>query len=549
MSSDPRVARQDVAGAPGDRRSGRRASRPAARPAATMISAITASLTQREQLVLGADVVVQRHRAGVELGGETAHRQGVEALGVGDPQGGLGDLVAGEPGPPGGRLGPRPQVEASRQALRQSSRCWDAPSAASLAAACSAAGLLGAGRRYRRALRSTLSAMASPWSRRRLRRPPDGRPLPFVQCTANVVRTMYDTLVQPTSKPAAVGGRRGRRNEPPLIAGAAHGGVVATGLGKRFGDLWALRDLDLDVAPGTVLGLLGHNGAGKTTAIRILTTLSTPTEGTATVGRPRRRRATRRWSAAHRRRRPAGHRRRAARRPRSTSRWSAGCTTCAPRPAARADELLERFDLADAGDRLVKNFSGGMRRRLDLAASLVATPAGAVPRRADHRARPAQPQRPVGDAARPRRATAPPSILTTQYLEEADRLADDIVVLDHGVTVAHGTPDELKARIGDDRIDVTVTAADELAPAAAALGAGSPPATPTSTASSCASRPRPATSVGVIDVVRALDDERDRRRRHRPSPGHPRRRLPHPHRPVEHRRIDRRHHATRRCAA
>ena len=183
----------------------------------------------------------------------------------------------------------------------------------------------------------------------------------------------------------------------------ARGGVAAPeGLGKQFGDLWALRDLDLDVAPGTVLGLLGHNGAGKTTAIRILTTLSAPTEGRrpspASTSSPRRTRCAARIGVA------------------AQQATVDGLLTAAlnlvmvgrlhhlsKRAArARADELLERFDLADAGDRLVKTFSGGMRRRLDLAASLVAVPRGAVPRRAHHRARPAQPQRPLGDAARPR---------------------------------------------------------------------------------------------------------------------------------------------------
>ena len=95
---------------------------------------------------------------------------------------------------------------------------------------------------------------------------------------------MYDTLVQPTTKPAAGQPVERGGTSRPLAAGAPHDGVVATGLGKRYGELWAVRHLDLDVAPGTVLGLLGHNGAGKTTAIRMLTTLSTPTEGAATVG-------------------------------------------------------------------------------------------------------------------------------------------------------------------------------------------------------------------------------------------------------------------------
>src|SRR4051794_38370587 len=152
------------------------------------------------------------------------------------------------------------------------------------------------------------------------------------------------------------------------------GGIVAEGLGKRFGDLWALRELDLDVPAGTVLGLLGHNGAGKTTAVRILTTLAVPTTGRAQV---------------------AGH---DVVGDADDVRASVGLAAQAatvdglltarrnlelvgrlyhlPRAVARrrADELLEQLDLADAADRLVKTFSGGMRRRLDLAATLVAAP-------------------------------------------------------------------------------------------------------------------------------------------------------------------------------
>jgi ABC-type lipopolysaccharide export system ATPase subunit len=152
------------------------------------------------------------------------------------------------------------------------------------------------------------------------------------------------------------------------------GGVTTRDLGKRFGDLWALRGLDLDVAPGTVLGLLGHNGAGKTTAIRILTTLSVPTTGAAFVAGA---------DVVHE---PAVVRRRvgvAAQQATVDGLMTAHSNLVMvgrlhhlskPHARARASELLERLDLADVSTRLVKTFSGGMRRRLDLAASLVAAP-------------------------------------------------------------------------------------------------------------------------------------------------------------------------------
>ncbi len=239
------------------------------------------------------------------------------------------------------------------------------------------------------------------------------------------------------------------------------GGVTARDLGKRFGDLWALRGLDLDVAPGTVLGLLGHNGAGKTTAIRILTTLSVPTTGTASVagadvvaqpGLVRRRIGVAAQQAtvdglltAHANLVMVG-------------RFHHMNKADARR---RADELLERLDLADASTRLVKTFSGGMRRRLDLAASLVAAPqvlfldeptTGLDPRSRND----------LWDLLRGLVRDGTTVVLTTQYLEEADRLADDIVVLDHGRSVAHGSPNELKAQIGNDRIEVKVTTPQEL---------------------------------------------------------------------------------------
>jgi ABC-2 type transport system ATP-binding protein len=210
-----------------------------------------------------------------------------------------------------------------------------------------------------------------------------------------------------------------------------------------------------------VLGLLGHNGAGKTTAIRILTTLSVPTTGRATVAGAD--------VATH----PALVRSRigvAAQQATVDGLMTAranlimvgrlyGLTKRDAR--RRADDLLDLLDLAGDANRLVKTYSGGMRRRLDLAASLVASPqvlfldeptTGLDPRsRGD-----------LWSLLRDLVRDGTTVILTTQYLEEADRLADDIVVLDHGRTVAHGSPAALKARIGDDRVDVTVSSGREL---------------------------------------------------------------------------------------
>jgi ABC-2 type transport system ATP-binding protein len=321
---------------------------------------------------------------------------------------------------------------------------------------------------------------------------------------------MYDQKVRHTKSGShrgvqpAMTDETGASSAVMPLRGTTAGGVVADRLGKRFGDLWALRGLDLDVQPGTVLGLLGHNGAGKTTAIRILTTLSAPTEGSASVAG---------FDVVEQ---PEAVRRRigvAAQQATVDGLLNARLNLemvgrlhhLSKREARRrSDELLERLDLTDAAGRLVKTFSGGMRRRLDLAASLVATPevlfldeptTGLDPRSRND----------LWDLLRELVRDGTTLILTTQYLEEADRLADDIVVLDHGRTVAHGTPQELKARIGNDRLDVTVADASELVPAATTLASFSPSEPVFDHDVLMVSAPIEQ-GTRLVDVIRALDD-------------------------------------------
>jgi ABC-2 type transport system ATP-binding protein len=231
--------------------------------------------------------------------------------------------------------------------------------------------------------------------------------------------------------------------------------ITATGLVKRYGDVIALDGLDLAVPEGTVLGLLGPNGAGKTTAVSILTTLLVPDEGTAVV------------AGADVRTQPNDVRRRIG----LSGQFAAVDEHLTgfenldmiarlyrlgrSRSRERARELLERFDLVESGDRPVKTYSGGMRRRLDLACALVAEPpvlfldeptTGLDPRsRTDLWA--------VIRELVGRGATV---LLTTQYLEEADLLANRIVVIDRGRSIAEGTADELKRQVGGERIEVVV---------------------------------------------------------------------------------------------
>jgi ABC-2 type transport system ATP-binding protein len=291
--------------------------------------------------------------------------------------------------------------------------------------------------------------------------------------------------------------------------------VVAEGLGKRYGEQWALRDFDLAVPTGSVLGLLGHNGAGKTTAIRILTTLASPTAGSAkVVGHDV-------VTEPNRVRDQIGLTSQAATVDGLMSGFAniemIGRLYHLPRKVARAraGELLAELGLEDAGDRLVKDYSGGMRRRLDLAASLVASPpvlfldeptTGLDPESRNE----------LWDLLRQLVGGGTTLILTTQYLEEADVLADDVVLLDHGKIVATGSPGQLKARHGGERVVVTVDAAEELAAAARALERVAAGAAEIDQEGLFVAAPA-SESTRLIEVVRALEeggvDAHDVRRR------------------------------------
>ncbi|KWX08150.1 ABC transporter, partial [Carbonactinospora thermoautotrophica] len=246
--------------------------------------------------------------------------------------------------------------------------------------------------------------------------------------------------------------------------------IRAEGLTKRFGSTEALRGLDLHAEAGTVLAVLGPNGAGKTTAVRILTTLLKPDSGCAEIaGFDVVRDAAK--LRAH-----IG----------LTGQYAAVDEHLTGREnleligrlyhlgrrdaQRRAAWLLERFDLTDAAGRLVKTYSGGMRRRLDLAASLVMAPPVLIldepTTGLDPRSRLA-----VWEVVEELVTAGTTVLLTTQYLEEADRLATRIAVVDGGRVIAEGTSDELKARVGGERLEITLEAGDDTSKAAEVLAA------------------------------------------------------------------------------
>jgi ABC-2 type transport system ATP-binding protein len=252
--------------------------------------------------------------------------------------------------------------------------------------------------------------------------------------------------------------------------------ILVEGLQKHFGSNTALAGVDLTVPEGSVLGLLGPNGAGKTTVVRILTTLLQPDGGRAEVAgidvlrEPDRVRAVIGLTGQYA----------------AVDEYLTGFENLEmvgrlyrlgrQESRSRAQELLERFDLTDAASRPAKTYSGGMRRRLDIAASLIARPRVLF---LDEPTTGLDPRSRLGmwefiaDLA----TGGTTILLTTQYLEEADRLADRMVVIDRGRVIARGTADELKAQVGGQRLELTVSSAAELTDAVrllTPLAAGDP---------------------------------------------------------------------------
>ncbi|MBV8931658.1 MAG: ATP-binding cassette domain-containing protein [Kutzneria sp.] len=281
--------------------------------------------------------------------------------------------------------------------------------------------------------------------------------------------------------------------------------VVAEGLHKCYRDKSALDGFDLTVAEGRVCGLLGPNGAGKTTAVRILATLLRPDGGRAEVAGFD---VTRHPAEVRRRIGLVGQHA-------AVDEVLSGRQNLvmfgrlyhlsSARARARADELLTQFGLADTGDKAVKQYSGGMRRRLDLAASMILAPkvlfldeptTGLDPRARNE----------VWAATRALVADGTTVLLTTQYLDEADQLADDISVIDNGQVVGNGTPDQLKTKIGGDRIDLVLHDADDLAAAAATVSRVTGADTDIDRDDRRLSAPVRNRVAALVEASRALDD-------------------------------------------
>ncbi|MEY2773585.1 MAG: hypothetical protein RJB51_1006 [Actinomycetota bacterium] len=283
--------------------------------------------------------------------------------------------------------------------------------------------------------------------------------------------------------------------------------IKATGLAKAYGDVVALNGIDIEVEQGTVLGLLGPNGSGKTTTVRILATLLQADSGTASVGgfdvatQPDEVRSV------------IG----------LTGQYAAVDEYLTGREnlelfgrlfhlskfdaAKRAAELLDRFDLSDAADRGIKGYSGGMRRRLDLAASLIGRPnvlfldeptTGLDPRS----------RQGMWEVIEDLISEGTTVLLTTQYLEEADQLANRIVVLDHGNVIAKGTSNELKSQVGGDRIEIVVESVGDVANTAGLIQEfGSAPAI-TEDLTKTILLPVAGGSTAIVNIVRKLDENK-----------------------------------------
>ncbi|XNL80001.1 ATP-binding cassette domain-containing protein [Actinomadura madurae] len=281
--------------------------------------------------------------------------------------------------------------------------------------------------------------------------------------------------------------------------------VSAEGLRKRYGGTEALAGLDLRVPAGTVHGLLGPNGAGKTTAVRILTTLTRPDGGTARVAGHD---VVREPDEVRRRIGLVGQHA-------AVDEILGGRQNLvmfgrlhhlgAKEARRRADELLERFRLADAAAKPAGEYSGGMRRRLDLAASMILAPpvlfldeptTGLDPRSRGE----------VWDAIRALVGGGTTVLLTTQYLEEADRLASGISVIDRGRVIAEGTPDALKARLGGDRIEVVLDDPGSLTTAAGIVGKVAAGEVDVDAETLRVGAPVSGRAAALTEAVRALDE-------------------------------------------